>query len=472
MSPIPSLHDVFSDDSDYAPGREDEQGASTLKISTSCSTPSDGGKHSDDILQTTLPILVNEEESGIISDNHRIWRRRILVQFITLCWCFILEGWNDGSTGPLLPRIQEFYGINYATVSLIFIFQCVGFIVGAVLNVHLTDRLGFGKTIVLGTAVQAAVYILIIPAPPFPVIVFAFSLYGFGTALQVLNAFVAGLNDPKKMAILHACYGSGALASPFVATQFAGMKHWSFHYFTTLGLAVQTTLTLVAVFKLRRQNEVLISCGLPPRTVGSSPHSAYRQIWGLKIVHLLSFFLLAYCGIEITIGSWAVTYIIHRTGGGPASGYVSSGFFGGLAAGRILLLWVTEKIGERRAIFVYAIIAIGLEIFIWAVPLLVPSAIAVSLVGVMLGPMFPIMMNQCGTFLPPHLLSGGIGWIVSFGLLGTALVPFMSGALADRFGVVSLQPLLIAMMLFMTLAWACINFDHWRSTRHLQRLAD
>lgn len=33
------------------------------------------------------------------------------IQFLTLCWCIYLVGWNDGSTGPLLPRIQEYYGV-------------------------------------------------------------------------------------------------------------------------------------------------------------------------------------------------------------------------------------------------------------------------------------------------------------------------------------------------------------------------
>ena len=66
-----------------------------------------------------------------------------------------------------------------------------------------------------------------------------------------------------------------------------------------------------------------------------------------------------------------------RTGGGPSSGYVSTGFFGGkdlcslfceavaevrpsgLALGRVLLLWVTKTVGERRAVFLYCAIAIG-----------------------------------------------------------------------------------------------------------------
>lgn len=38
------------------------------------------------------------------------WRSHL--HFATLCWTFFLEGWNDGTTGPLLPRIQEFYHVR------------------------------------------------------------------------------------------------------------------------------------------------------------------------------------------------------------------------------------------------------------------------------------------------------------------------------------------------------------------------
>lgn len=33
------------------------------------------------------------------------------VQFATLCFTLFLAGWNDGTTGPLLPRIQSNYHV-------------------------------------------------------------------------------------------------------------------------------------------------------------------------------------------------------------------------------------------------------------------------------------------------------------------------------------------------------------------------
>jgi hypothetical protein len=39
-------------------------------------------------------------------------RRLAKVQFATVCFTMYLAGWNDGTTGPLLPRIQEVYRVG------------------------------------------------------------------------------------------------------------------------------------------------------------------------------------------------------------------------------------------------------------------------------------------------------------------------------------------------------------------------
>ena len=39
-------------------------------------------------------------------------------QFLALCWALFVIGWNDGSTGPLLPRIQKFYNVSRPSIFL------------------------------------------------------------------------------------------------------------------------------------------------------------------------------------------------------------------------------------------------------------------------------------------------------------------------------------------------------------------
>ncbi|KIM86005.1 hypothetical protein PILCRDRAFT_816545 [Piloderma croceum F 1598] len=389
--------------------------------------------------------------------NTNAHRVRANIQFISLCYSLFLAGWNGGTTGPLLPRIQEVYHVGFAIVSLIFVFAYVGSMSGAFLNFAITDRLGFGKVMVLGSLFQTVSYCLEASALPFPGFVFGYAVNGVGAALQdaQANGFVASLKDnaSAKMGMLHTAYGAGALASPLVATQFAQIDRWSFHYLVSLGISVTNMIALIAIFGLKSQDECLAQIGQAPQEQVTSQHSKFRQIFSLEAVHLLAFFILVYVGIEVTIGGWIVTYIIDVRGGGPSSGYISAGFFGGLTMGRVGLLWVNQKVGERRVLYIYAALAIGLELIIWFVPSLIGDAVAVSAVGILLGPIYPIVMNESSKILPHWLLTESIGWIAAFGQAGSALLPFMTGALASRVGIKSLQPLLVSMMSFMITLW-------------------
>lgn len=118
------------------------------------------------------------------------------------------------------------------------------------------------------------------------------------------------------------------------------------------------------------------------------------------------------------------------------------------------------QVGERNVLFIYALLAIALELVVWLVPSLISGAVSVSIIGVLLGPMYPITMNHAGRVLPAWLLTGNvpcrfspqrpgahvgavgsIGWIAGFGQAGSALLPFMTGAIASKSGISALQPL-------------------------------
>ncbi|CAE6523018.1 unnamed protein product [Rhizoctonia solani] len=386
------------------------------------------------------------------------------------CWCMFLAGWNDATTGPLLPTIQAHYGVNFTIVSMLFVSNCVGFISAAVLNIHLTDRLGFGKLILLGGVLQVLAYSILAPALPFPVMCIAYAINGFvfcvtrnkGIALQdaQANGFVAELpnNASAKMGLLHAVYGAGAFIAPLIATQFAQLPKWSFHYLTSLGVSVANAIVLLVVFKLRRQHEIM---GQPDpniahsHTEGQTPGSSnkYKEIFSSRVVQLMAFFIWVYVGVEVTIGGWIVTFVIEERGGGHSAGYISSGFFGGLMLGRVVLLWVNEKIGERRVVYVYCILCIALELVIWLVPNIIGNAVAVSIIT---GPIYPIAMNITGAIVPKRILTGSIGWIASFGQAGSAVFPFMTGALAQKHSVKVLQPMLVGMLTALIVLWTLI----------------
>ena len=79
----------------------------------------------------------------------------------------------------------------------------------------------------------------------------------------------------------------------------------------------------------------------------------------------------------------------------------------------------------------------------WLVPSLIGGGIAVSFVGVVLGPIYPIVMNHAGRILPARLLTGSIRWMAGFGQAGSAVFPFVTGAIASKTGIKGLQPLCV-----------------------------
>ncbi|KAI0822943.1 MFS general substrate transporter [Trametes gibbosa] len=399
---------------------------------------------------------------AISAAQKAVYRRKSLVHFLALCCCVFCMGWNDGTTGPMLPRIQANYHVNFAVVSLLFVFNTIGFISGAFANIYLTDRFGFGKVLVMGSLCQVVAYAMLSPAGPFSLMCAGFVLIGFGLSLQNAhcNGFVASLkrSSHTKMGFLHGSYGLGALISPLVATQFAeSPTHWSFHYLISMGIYIANTCILWTVFRGRLQQDVMEEegeSGVNENAVVDS--NKYKQVLGLKEVHILSVFSLIYVGLEVTMGGWSVTYILERRNGNSSAGYIASGFFGGLMLGRILLMWLNKKIGERLALFLYALLAIFVEVTVWVVPSLIENAIAVSFVGLLLGPMYPILMNHSTTILPRWLLTACMGYIAAVGLAGSAILPFLTGLLASKFGIASLQPFVVSMMSTLIVIWAVI----------------
>ncbi|KAJ7593905.1 major facilitator superfamily domain-containing protein [Mycena floridula] len=380
---------------------------------------------------------------SVRTKRHR--QRKSLIQFGAICISMFLIGWSDGSSGPLLPRMQENYHVGDTVVALIFIANAVGCIVASVSNVYLTQKLGFGKVSVLGAALQTASFFIAAPAPPFPVFVLSFALGGFGLSLQDTqgNGFVAALqeNAATKMGIMHAMYGVGALVSPSVSTRFSQIPRWSFYYFVSAGAGFINVALLTFVFRFRTQEQCLDEIGQVAADQSDSEESHYKQILRIKPVYLIALFLFCYVGVEVSMGSWSVTYILRVRHGGSASGYVSTGYFGGLTLGRVALLWVNKKVGETRVVFIYILLAIGLQLVIWLVPSLVLGAVCISLVGFVMGPMYPLAMNHAARTLPPWLLTGSIGVMASLGAVGSALIPFITGAIDARFGIKALQPL-------------------------------
>lgn len=406
-------------------------------------------KQEGDVDAQGQPILPGKTRKQTVVSN---------VQFASACWSLFIIGWNDGTTGPLIPRMREEYEIGFTVVSLLFVVSFVGYIVGALVNVWMTHKYGFGTVIVIGAILPVIVFSVQSAAPPFPAFAAVNFLNGLGTALQdaQVNSFVGSLtyHSATKMSIVQSFYGLGGLVAPFVSTPFAQMERWSFHYLITLGFTIVNVISFAFAFRFKTLDVCLADGGEPVKPMAKGSQVSLREVMKTKTVHLLGFFILSYVGICVTLGGWIVTFIIEVRNGGPSSGYIVSGYYGGLTAGRIILLPINKWVGERRVQFVYVALALAFEFILWFVPSLPVDIAMVALLGIVLGPIYPMLFNQAARILPRHIYLGAVGWISSFGQAGSAIIPFITGAISQKYGIKSLHPMLVTMMgLMIGLLW-------------------
>lgn len=126
----------------------------------------------------------------------------------------------------------------------------------------------------------------------------------------------------------------------------------------------------------------------------------------------------------------------------------------GITVGRVILGFVTPRVGENLSIILYLLGATVCQLLFWLVPSFIGGSIAVAFVGFFLGPLFPAAVVALTKLLPKNMHVPAIGFASAFGGGGAAVLPFGVGAMAQRAGVQVLQPVVMAMLVVATLLWA------------------
>ncbi|KAI1178326.1 putative MFS transporter [Nemania sp. FL0916] len=379
--------------------------------------------------------------------------RRVLSCF----YSFLVLGANDAAYG-----LQDFYGLEYIIISLVFLSPFIGYTAAAFLNNFLHTRLGRRGVAFVSSGSHLVAYVIVVVHPPYPVLIVAFALAGFGNGIADAgwNAFIGNLDRANELlGFLHGIYGVGAVISPLIATAMitkAGLPWYAFYY-VMIGLASLEILVTGAGFwqaTAREYRDFVVASS------GSSSGGLKEVLFekpGARVAWLCAIFLLGYVGIEVALGGWIVEFMIKvRHGAAFESGITATGFWLGLTVGRFILGFITPKIGEKLAITIYLVIAMGFELLFWLVPQFIVSAVAVALQGFVIGPLFPAAIVVMSKLLPYHLHVSAIGFAAAFGGSGAAILPFGVGAIAQAKGVQVLQPIILALFAAILLIWCCL----------------
>lgn len=340
-------------------------------------------------------------------------------------------------------------------MSLVFLSPFIGYLLAAALN-NLIHHY-FGQ---LGVAVIAPISRLIgvVPLvfhPPYPSLPVVLVFVGFGNGIMdsAWNAWVGNMHRANELlGVLHGAYGLGATIGPLIATAMvtrAGLAWYEFYY-VMIGLDGLGLLMLVPAF----WSATACVYRAQHAAVNGGTRTTTRHVLRYPIPWLLAFFLLGYVGAEVSLGGWITTFMLRVRNAEPfIAGLSSTLFWLGLTLGRVLLGFITGRIGEKLAITIYLLLTVALELLYWLVPNLAASATFVTMLGFFLGPLFPAAVVAATKLLPSDSHVPAIGFAAAFGGGGAALFPFVVGAIAQSKGVEVLQPVVLAILAFILLVW-------------------
>ncbi|EXJ75258.1 uncharacterized protein A1O5_01954 [Cladophialophora psammophila CBS 110553] len=379
---------------------------------------------------------------------------------------FFLLGLNDAATGALIPYLEKDYHIGYAIVSLIFITNALGFISMAPVIQLIESRLGRTRSYIIATSMMSIGYITIVCSPPFPVVVLSFYFLGCGMGLflAMTNAFIVNLlNGTVVLGFCHGLYGLGGIVSPLIATAMVSSGiHWAHFYFITLSISLLSVLLMGWSFRGFESDAAV-------QLLSSLERTASRQAAGsaeLTKVQVLkravknrttllgATFVFFYQGAEVAISGWVISYLIHYRRGDPSHvGNVTSGFWGGITVGRFILTHFAHKVGEKFAVVLLIIGAAIFQLLVWLVPNIIGNAVAESIVGLFLGPIYPCATAVFAKLLPKSIQISSLSVVTSMGSSGGALVPFITGILAQKLSTVALHPVVLISFASMSVTW-------------------
>ncbi|GFF30417.1 bypass of stop codon protein 6 [Aspergillus udagawae] len=403
-------------------------------------------------------------------DGELRWNESVIQAWRVLAtfFCFIVVGANDGTYGALVPYLCDYYELDYAAVSVVFLSPCVGYVAAALVSNWTHEHFGQRGVALLGSACHIVAYVACSQHPPYPILVSLFVLAGLGNGVldAAWNAWIGVMAQSSRlMGILHGFYGLGAALAPLAATSLITSRgwHWYQYYYLMVGGATIETVTLTIAFwsargasakvELHQSNGNRTHTKLSWReTLRGSPTIQSLESAATWIICL---FIFIYAGIEITLGGWVFTYLVRQRGIPPfAAGMANFAYWAGLTSGRVLLGFLTTylQIGQYTVI-VYVAACLAFHFVFWLVEETKVSVAAVALLGFFLGPLFPEAVIALAHRLPKHLHIAGIGIAVALGSAGGCVFPFITGALAKVAGIQILQPMVLGMLVLCLLSW-------------------
>ncbi|KZS93282.1 MFS general substrate transporter [Sistotremastrum niveocremeum HHB9708] len=304
----------------------------------------------------------------------------------------------------------------------------------------------------------------------------AFATSRPGSPIAQLHGFWGDINSHLILFPLTDLKGIGACISPIVCqTLVAKGVPWPNFYLGSIVVGVLNVIFLGTVFRVtgpeleRDKRAALLRASLSsvsdgkrvldceasvpspsPRHNDQGPDNVLASALKNPLIWAYALFLCLYSGLETTTQGYMVIYLLStKDANTKTAGYTTSAFWAGMAITRIFSSIYFRRLDTHRiktilhGLIIYpswlpqpcslsiAVTAIAVHLAIWFTPSVVANMACTGVIGLLYGPLFPIVCLLSTKFLPSKFHMIAMGLMSSFASLGSSLFPFMTGAISN-----------------------------------------
>lgn len=350
---------------------------------------------------------------------------------------FFMMGFITCLNDILIPYLKEIFNLDYGQAALVQFCFFGAYGLTSIPASKIIERMGYQVGMVLGFAITALGCLLFFPAVSFHSYnLFLFALFILASGIVLLqvaaNPYVSVIGPKEsassRLTMVQAFNSFGTFLAPFFGSYFilrgiskatdAGAVRYPY-------LFIAAVLVVIA-FALSRIK-------LPSLNTEVTNSTSWRKV--LKDPSLLMGVvgIFSYVGAEVAIGSFLVNYVMglmpmQET---EAATLVAL-YWGGAMVGRFLGIFTLKEFSPGKVLAVHSMLAIAL-IMISINSRGIMSVYSMVLVGLCNSIMFPTIFTLGIKNLGPGEEQKGSG-ILATAILGGALIPVLTGEVADRMG--------------------------------------
>ena len=341
---------------------------------------------------------------------------------------FVLNGIVVTMLGPLIPILSAHWAISDADAGSLFTAQFTGSTLGVGLSSFLLPRRGFRAVLALGLF-WMALGVAALSAAKWPSGLAAVFFYGigFGIVIPTCNLLISKMypdGEASALSLLNMSWGIGAILGPISIAALVRVQQVAAFYWILAAMliacAVGVSLSTIQADSTSTRKE-------------KESDTSTSTEWQWKLAIVLAGLFFVYVGSENAFSGWLAAYAKRISGADSMWAMTPSFFWVTLVGGRGLAPIALRRFSDRTVAYAGLILASIGTAALLASHHLWTSMLSALLAGLGFAPVYPIIISLLARRYGDQAQRVA-GFMFALAGMGGAVLPWVVGVIADRYG--------------------------------------